>query len=418
MSSKDYAVMPYSDYAGACDAIREKDGSSGQIKSGELRSKILAIESGADTSVVTATAPDVRSGKIIIDSNGNKVVGSMPNIEAVSQTLKPTATVYNIPLGYHDGTGKVSISVEEKTVSPTTSEQTVVPSTGKVLSEVNITAIQTEIKTATPQTESQTITPSSGKYLSKVTVNAMPTATQATPSISVDSSGKITASATQTAGYVAAGTKSATKQMTVQAAKTITPSGSEQTAVEAGVYTTGAVSVAAVPTQTKTATPTTASQTIKPDSGKFLSSVTVNAVPTQTKSATPTTASQTINPDSGKFLSQVTVDAIPSTYKKVLIGTATSSTSSSSPKYKQVISDSSITSSTKISFLIIHTYTDFVSQSHGDLIGYDVINGTVLDSMASGVQSEYATVTITSGRITISSDQPMFRSANKYVVVI
>lgn len=127
-------------------------------------------------------------------------------------------------------------------------------------------------KTVTPTTSVQNVTPDSDyDGLSKVTVNAIPTATQATPSISVNSSGLITASATQTAGYVAAGTKSATKQLTTQAAKTITPSTSSQTAVASGRYTTGAVTVAAIPssyvkpTSTKAATtytPTTSNQTI------------------------------------------------------------------------------------------------------------------------------------------------------------
>lgn len=106
-------------------------------------------------------------------------------------------------------------------------------------------------------------------------VNALPDAPaaveQATPTITVNTGGLITASATQSAGYVSAGTKSITKQLTTQAAKTVTPSTSSQTAVASGRYTTGTVTVAAIPstyvkpTATKgatTYTPTTSNQTI------------------------------------------------------------------------------------------------------------------------------------------------------------
>ena len=70
------------------------------------------------------------------------------------------------------------------------------------------------------------------------------TADQATPGISVGSNGLITASVTQGAGYVAAGTRSATRQLATQAGTTITPGTSAKTAVAAGRYTTGAVTVA------------------------------------------------------------------------------------------------------------------------------------------------------------------------------
>lgn len=103
-------------------------------------------------------------------------------------------------------------------------------------------------KTVSPTTEKQTVTPDADyDGLSSVTVNAMPTAEQATPSISVSDSGLITTSVTQEEGYVEAGTKSDTEQLPTQGAKTITPSESAQTAVESGVFTTGAVTVDPIP---------------------------------------------------------------------------------------------------------------------------------------------------------------------------
>ena len=70
------------------------------------------------------------------------------------------------------------------------------------------------------------------------------TVVQATPTITINTNtGLITTTATQTSGYVVAGTKNATEQLTTQSAKTITPTTSNQTAVASGVYTTGAITV-------------------------------------------------------------------------------------------------------------------------------------------------------------------------------
>ena len=88
-----------------------------------------------------------------------------------------------------------------------------------------------------------TVTVPAGYYASQAT-KSVATATQATPSVSIDSAGKITATATQTAGYVSAGTKTSTHQLAFQPAKTITPTTASQIAVSSGYYTGGNVTVA------------------------------------------------------------------------------------------------------------------------------------------------------------------------------
>ena len=92
-------------------------------------------------------------------------------------------------------------------------------------------------------TSGRTVTIPAGYYPSQVS-KSISTVTQATPSISVSSNGLITASATQSAGYVSTGTKSATHQLSTQSGKTITPGTSQQTACASGRYTTGNIYVA------------------------------------------------------------------------------------------------------------------------------------------------------------------------------
>lgn len=307
-------------------------------------------EAYQNVSAVTATASDVLSPKVIVDATGATITGTMPNNGAVSQTLTATTTSYTVPAGYHNGSGTVSIV--------------------------------TETKTATPSTSSQTVTPTTGKLLTQVTVNAI-------PSEFGDTTGDDAVAANILAGKKAhsnddgdAVAITGTMPNNGAVSKTLDATTNNQSYTVPAGYHNGSGTVNIV-LENKTATPTTSSQNITPTSGKVLSKVTVNAIPakykdttnvdataadvldgktivtgsgevegtmpnngavsqtltvsttsytvpegyhnglgtvsivTETKSATPTKSSQTISPSTGKVLSSVTVAAIPAAYQDV-----------------------------------------------------------------------------------------------------
>lgn len=96
-------------------------------------------EAYQNVSSVTAVAGEVLSGKVIVTSAG-PVTGTMTNNGAVTRTLDATADnqSYTIPAGYHNGSGAVSIVLENKTATPTKSSQDITPTTGKVLGKVTV----------------------------------------------------------------------------------------------------------------------------------------------------------------------------------------------------------------------------------------------------------------------------------------
>lgn len=333
------------------------------------------------------------------DTNQTAVASNKYTLGAVTVSAVPTETKTITSNGTFTPTSgrylsSVTVDIasdinnQNKTVSPTTSEQLINADTGySGLGTVTVTAIQTETKSIDPSEEAQVVTPTSGKYLTSVSVGAISenyvgsgityrdstdlgvngatvtvpsgyysedeTKTVATtahpnPFVSIASgTGLITATHTQSTGYVTGSTTTDTLQLSTQSATTVTPDDTNQTVVTAGKYTLGAITVSAVPTETKTAT---SNGTVTPSTGKYLSSVTVSvpsdinnqnktvnpttseqeitadngysglgtvtieAIQTETKIATPTESAQTITPTSGKYLTSVSVGAISNTY--------------------------------------------------------------------------------------------------------
>lgn len=94
-----------------------------------------------DVSSVTAEVGDVLAGKVIVLADGSIKAGTMVDNGAVTKVLDATTVSYTIPAGKHSGTGKVSISLETKTVTPTKSTQEITPTAGKVLSKLVVDPI-------------------------------------------------------------------------------------------------------------------------------------------------------------------------------------------------------------------------------------------------------------------------------------
>lgn len=97
-----------------------------------------------DVSSTTVTAADVLATKVFVTADGTVTTGTMPNSGAVTKALDTGTTSYTIPKGYHNGSGKVSVSLQEVSVTPTVDPQIIKPDTGKVISLISVDPIPSQ----------------------------------------------------------------------------------------------------------------------------------------------------------------------------------------------------------------------------------------------------------------------------------
>lgn len=137
---------------------------------GELHTGTCTFD--MDTSDATVKASEILIGKTA-GARGTMLTGSMPDNGAVAAKISTVGGEYIVPLGYHDGSGKVTLDPDEaaKIIAANIKKGvTILGVEGTYGGE----AITVQTKTVDPLTTAQTILPDEGyDYLSQVTVNAI-----------------------------------------------------------------------------------------------------------------------------------------------------------------------------------------------------------------------------------------------------
>ena len=157
------------------DTITAADLASGKTAHDKSGAPITGTNTyDSNTSNDTATASEILATKTA-HARGTALTGTMPNNGAVTGTISTVAGEYTVPQGYHDGSGKVSISsTEQAKIIATNIRQgvTILGVEGTMSGQEDVNA---QSKTVTPSASAQTVTPDTGyNYLTQVTVNAVP----------------------------------------------------------------------------------------------------------------------------------------------------------------------------------------------------------------------------------------------------
>lgn len=124
----------------------------------------------------TAGVDDVLYGETFYAGGSSKKTGNMPNRGAVSGVITTKAQEYTIQQGYHDGSGKVMIDSTEQSKLIATNIRKDITILGVTGSMTGSEDVHAQTKTVTPTSSQQTINPDGPtyNYLSSVVVNAIP----------------------------------------------------------------------------------------------------------------------------------------------------------------------------------------------------------------------------------------------------
>lgn len=127
-----------------------------------------------DSEDATVAVAEMLVGKTAY-ARGSKITGTMPNNAAVKETISTKAQEVVIAQGYHDGSGKITISSTEQAKIIATNIRDGVTILGVTGTMSGTEGAKAQAKTVTPTTKVQNVLPDTGfNYLSQVTVNAIP----------------------------------------------------------------------------------------------------------------------------------------------------------------------------------------------------------------------------------------------------
>lgn len=143
-------------------------------KAGEAIAGTCTFDS--DTQDATASADELLAGETAY-ARGVKISGTMPNRGAVAGKISTKEGEYTVPMGYHDGSGKVAIdAVEQLKLIPGNIKSGV-----EILSVVGTyagDAVTAQTKNVTPGKDGQTILPDVDyDYLASVVIAPIPYST-------------------------------------------------------------------------------------------------------------------------------------------------------------------------------------------------------------------------------------------------